>query len=93
MDNKDPKLKRINFDYNNAETIFSEVIEIKIDNEFVILWLGQKKPDGKSVNATHKVYLTLPHFFRFVDVANNLANNVKSDIEKMQKEAQKGGEK
>lgn len=79
--NSKKESEQVEFIEDNPDVIFTDVIQINLSNEAVVFNLSLRSYDNKTAKVTHKVYMTLPHFIRFVDTNNNLAGQVKKLLE------------
>ncbi len=66
----------------NVDTFFSDIVRIEGNPETVTLSFGIKSSDNSTAKITHKAIITLPHFFRFADIAERAVKDMKAQIEK-----------
>ncbi len=66
---------------DNIENVFSDIIELSINNETVHLKIGIKNADQKSAKASHNIILTLPHFLRLANIIHTSSEQIIKQIE------------
>jgi hypothetical protein len=81
-------LNQIKFEYskNGIETIFTDIVQIQVNNETVSLELGIRNKDGKTAEVGQRIIMTLPHFMRFADVCYKSANDISEQLNLLRKE-------
>ncbi len=83
--NKETKVEAVTLRIpENVERVFSDVAEIQITEDNVAISFATRDR-GKTANlnkarVSHIVYLSVPHFFRFVEIAQGLSEGFKRDI-------------
>jgi hypothetical protein len=70
---------------NDFETFFSDIVKIDANPETVSLTFGIKSSDNTQSVLSHRVIMTLPHFFRLTEVCNKASKDMKEKIEKLKK--------
>ncbi len=73
------KKKAIDFDYSGAKSVFTDVVQVNILDDVVHLGIGLKERDGKAI-VSHKIYMTLNHFFKFSEVCSQATIDIKKNI-------------
>jgi hypothetical protein len=68
-------------DNTNIENVFTDIIELSINNETVHLKIGLKNKDQKTAKATHNIILTLPHFLRLAHIIKSSSEQIINQIE------------
>jgi hypothetical protein len=86
MDNKDIKEEISIIDKNDVENVFTDLIQLNVNNETVKIRLAIKNTVGDEALVSHNVIMTLPHFLRFAEICTQTATNILSQIQKQQKE-------
>jgi hypothetical protein len=66
---------------DNIENVFSDIIELSINNETVHLKIGIRNSDQKTAKASHNIILTLPHFMRLADIIQTSTEQIIKQIE------------
>lgn len=73
--------KQISLNYNDSSVVFTNHIAItKVSNEEVEIAICTKSPDEKSADVTHRLIVTLPHFFRIKDVFNIIGEDIAKQL-------------
>lgn len=73
--------KQIPVKYNkDFEVFFTDIVKIDVNPETVSLTFGIKSGEKAEIEVTHRAIMTLPHYFRFVDVCNRIAKDINSNI-------------
>ena len=70
----------------NIENVFTDLIEIQVNNETVSFKIGIKDLDTNKATISHNVIMTLPHFMRFAKIVGEASDNI---IEQITKESKK----
>jgi hypothetical protein len=66
---------------DNIENVFSDIIELSINNETVHLKIGIRNSDQKTAKASHNIILTLPHFMRLAGIIQTSTEQIIKQIE------------
>ena len=79
--------KKDSFQFNseNAENVFTDVVQINVRDEIVTLELGIRNKSGDSADVSHNVIMTLPHFMRFTKVCQNVSNDILDQMKELEK--------
>jgi hypothetical protein len=85
-DNKDNKEEIPLIDKNDVENVFTDLIQLNVNNETVKIRLAVKNTVGNEALVSHNIIMTLPHFLRFADICAQSATNILTQIKKQQKE-------
>jgi len=80
------ELKSIPFvDKEPVEVIFTDIIELSINNETAQLKLGVKSPDGETAVGTHRVVMTTPHFLRLAGIIKDTSEQILKQVKNQHK--------
>lgn len=83
-DKKDSKPLKLN--YEGSSVLYTNHIAVtKASNEEVELALCIKSPDEKSADVTHRLIVSLPHFFRLREVFNVVGEDITKVLKKEEK--------
>lgn len=73
----------------DVQTVFTDMVQININNETVLIELGIISPHlGKAV-VSHNIIMTIPHFIRFA----NVCQLSREQIERLMSDVQKNTKK
>lgn len=84
-----PAVKQLRFKKGEVSTYFADYIESKITGEHVILTFGLRSYEAPETEAVPlaRVYMTLPHFYRFAKLTQDNLQKV-VDLGLISEEAQ-----
>lgn len=77
----EPKKTIIFKDSDSIENVFTDIIELSINNETVQLKVGIKNTNNKTAKATHNIILTLPHFMRLANIIQTSTEQITKQFE------------
>lgn len=67
-------------DKEPIEVIFTDIIELSINNETAQLKLGIKSPTGENALCTHRVVMTTPHFLRLAGIIKETTDEILKQV-------------
>lgn len=78
---EEKKSTKIEFIDGDSEKVFTDIIQINVTQETINLELALRNKDNQTAEVSHSVYMTIPHFLRFTETCNNLADQLRKKIE------------
>jgi hypothetical protein len=68
------------------EIFFSDYVKLEANLETVSFTFAVRSPDNLSAEVSHRVIMTLPHFFRLCEICGKADADMKQRIENLKKE-------
>lgn len=68
--------KTVFIDDVNIQNVFSDIIEVSINNETARFKIALKGEDGNTAKTTHNIIITLPHFLRLSEAIKNTSDEL-----------------
>lgn len=70
----------------NAEDVFTNSVSIgRCSDEDIEILLGKISTNDKEIDISHRVFMTIPQFFKFKDMINNVGDQLVEAIEDLEK--------
>ena len=73
----------LEFDDSDIEKVFTDVVQVSANQETVILDIATRNKDNKTADVSHRLYFTLPHFKRFLEVSTKTLNQVEKKLKEL----------